>query len=209
MLPGMPFSYICSVDNDTMSHTLHNTITERYTTMLTTWKFDPTHTEIQFKARHLMITNVTGSFGTYDATIETEGNDFSTAKVAFTADIASIDTNNEQRDAHLKSDDFFNAEKFPQLKFTSTKIEKKGSSDAYVLTGDFTIRDVTKPVSLDVDFGGVVTDPWGNVKAGLELSGKVNRKEFGLNWNAVMEAGGMVVSEDIKIQCQVELVKAA
>jgi polyisoprenoid-binding protein YceI len=177
--------------------------------MTTTWKVDPTHTEIQFKARHLMITNVTGNFDTFDADVVTDGDNFSTAKVNFTADAASINTNNEQRDAHLKSDDFFNAEKYPKLTFASTKIEKNGGEGHYILTGDFTIRDVTKPVTLDVDFGGIVTDPWGNVKAGLELSGKINRKDFGLNWNAVMEAGGVVVSEDIKIQCQVELVKAA
>jgi polyisoprenoid-binding protein YceI len=156
-----------------------------------------------------MITNVTGSFDTYDAVIETDGDNFSTAKVNFTADAASINTHNEQRDAHLKSDDFFNADKYPQLKFASTKIEKLGAEGHYILTGDFTIRDVTKSIKLDVDFGGVVTDPWGNVKAGLEISGKINRKEFGLNWNAVMEAGGVVVSEDIKLLCQVELVKAA
>jgi polyisoprenoid-binding protein YceI len=177
--------------------------------MATTWKFDTTHTEIQFKARHLMITNVTGNFDSYDGTVETTGDDFATAKVSFTVDAASINTNNEQRDAHLKSDDFFSVEKFPSLTFTSTKLEKSGSDDHYILHGDFTIRDVTKPVTLDVDFGGVVTDPWGNVKAGLEVSGKINRKDFGLNWNAVMEAGGVVVSEEIKILCQVELLKAA
>jgi len=177
--------------------------------MLTTWKFDPTHTEIQFKARHLMITNVTGSFDTYDAVIETEGDDFSTARVNFTADTSSINTDNADRDVHLKSDDFFNAEKYPTLKFISTKIEKNGPDGHYSLFGDFTSRDVTKPIKMDVDFGGVVKDPWGNTKAGLELSGKINRKDFGLNWNAVMEAGGLVVSDEIKILCQVELLKAA
>lgn len=177
--------------------------------MATTWTFDPTHTEIQFKARHLMITNVTGNFDKYDAVVETEGDDFSTAKVSFTAEAGSINTNNEQRDAHLKSDDFFNAEKYPQLKFVSTKIEKKGDDGQYTLSGDFTIRDTTKPVIFNVDFGGVVKDPWGNTKAGLEIAGKINRKEFGLSWNAAMEAGGLVVSDEIKILCQVELVKAA
>ena len=177
--------------------------------MATIWKLDPTHTEIQFKARHLMITNVTGKFGKYDASVVTDGDNFSTAQVKFSADIASINTENPDRDTHLKSDDFFNAEKYPELKFVSKKIEKNGSEGHYLLSGDFTIRDVTKAVIFDVDFGGVVKDPWGNVKAGLEISGKINRKDFGLNWNAVLEAGGVVVSDEIKILCQVELVKAA
>ncbi|HVZ25908.1 MAG TPA: YceI family protein [Sediminibacterium sp.] len=171
-----------------------------------TYKIDAAHSEIIFKVKHLMITNVTGSFKSFDATMESEAADFSDAKISFTADVDSISTNNEQRDGHLKSDDFFNAEKFPQISFSSTGIQKLSES-AYKLTGNLTIRDITKPVELAVEYGGTMTDPWGQVKAGFEIDGKINRKEFGLLWSATTEAGGIVVSDEVKLHLAVQMVK--
>lgn len=130
--------------------------------------------------------------------MENTADDFSDAKINFTADLASIDTGMEQRDNHLKSDDFFNAEKYPQLKFESTSFTKTGD-DKYKLKGNITIRETTKPIELDVEYGGQMVDFYGNTKAGFELSGKISRKEFGLNWNGITEAGGVVVSDDVKL----------
>lgn len=173
------------------------------------WVLDPTHSEIQFKIRHLMISNVTGQFTKFDVSAETEEEDFLTAKVSFSADVDSVTTGNEQRDGHLKSTDFFDSSKFPQLKFVATKYESVDNDGSYELYGDLTIRDVTKQVKLDVEFGGIVKDPWGNTRAGFEINGKVNRKEFGLQWHAVTEAGGIVVSDDVRIHCAIELIKQA
>ncbi len=174
----------------------------------TKWKIDPTHSEIQFKVKHLMITTVTGYFKNFDLEVETDGDDFTTAsRIEFTADIDSINTNNDQRDTHLKSDDFFNAEQYKQLRFVGKKYE--GSGDDYKLHGDLTIRDVTKPITLDVEFGGIVVDPYGQTKAGFTVDGKVNRKEFNLTWDAVTEAGQVVVSNEIKLHCEIQLVKQA
>ncbi len=172
--------------------------------MAITWKIDPAHSEIQFKVRHLMVTNVTGYFKKFDLVVETETDDFNTAsKIEFTADLYSIETNNEQRDTHLKSDDFFNAEKFKQLKF----VGKEYKSSETTLTGDLTIRDVTRPIKLSVEYGGSVVDPYGQSKAGFTVTGKRSRKEYGLVWNAVTEAGQVVVSDDIRIHCEIQLVK--
>lgn len=173
----------------------------------TTWVIDPSHTQVQFKVKHLMITTVTGSFSEFDSTVETDGDDFADANISFTVKTASVNTGNEQRDGHLKSDDFFNAEKFPELKFAGTKLIKKDAEN-WQLEGDLTIRDITKRVTLAVEFGGMMTDPWGNVKAGFTVSGKVSRKEFGLMWNAVTEAGGVVVADDVKIHAEVQYIKA-
>jgi polyisoprenoid-binding protein YceI len=176
--------------------------------MATQWKIDPTHSEILFKVKHLMITTVTGSFKQYDLTVETEGDDFATAnKIEFSADIDSITTNNEQRDTHLKSADFFSAEEHPQLLFIGTKYEAKG--DEAKLHGTLTIRGVSKPITLNVEFAGIVVDPYGQTKAGFTVDGKVSRKEFGLTWSAVTEAGSVVVSDEIKIHAEVQLVKQA
>ena len=174
--------------------------------MATTWKLDPTHSEVQFKVKHLMITTVTGYFKTFDLEVETEGDDFTKAsRIEFTADINSIDTNNQQRDTHLKSADFFHAEEHPQLRFDGKRYEASG--DTAKLHGDLTIRGVTKPITLNVDYGGTVTDPYGQTKAGFTLTGKVSRKEFGLLWNAVTETGGVVVSDEIRIHADVQLIK--
>ncbi len=173
---------------------------------MATYKIDPTHSEIKFKVKHLMITNVTGEFKSFDATMEAEKEDFSDAKISFEADVDSINTNQEQRDTHLKSDDFFNAEKFPKLTFKSKELKHVSGSD-YKLSGDLTIRDITKEVTLDVEFGGRMVDFYGQDKAGFELTGKISRSEFGLKWSAVTEAGGVVVSDDIKLQLAAQMVK--
>lgn len=176
--------------------------------MATTWKLDPAHSEVQFKVKHLMITTVTGYFKQFDLEVETEKDDFESAsKIEFTADINSIDTNNQQRDTHLKSADFFDAENHGQIKFVGKNYRSSG--DAAELTGDLTIRGTTKPITLMVEFGGVVVDPYGQTKAGFTVNGKISRKEFGLQWNAVTEAGHVVVSDDIKIHCEIQLVKQA
>lgn len=174
--------------------------------MAITWKTDPAHSEVQFKAKHLMITTVTGHFSSFNLEVITENDDFTTAsKIEFTADINSISTNNADRDTHLKSADFFDAGQHAQLRFIGNKYEKAG--DAYNLHGDLTIRGTTKPVTLSVEFGGIVVDPYGQTKAGFTVDGKVSRKEFGLLWNAATEAGQIVVGDDIKIHCEIQLVK--
>ncbi|MDX5345867.1 MAG: YceI family protein [Hymenobacteraceae bacterium] len=173
----------------------------------TKWVIDPTHSEIQFKVKHLMITTVTGYFAKFNLEVETEEEDFTKAdKIVFTADVDSINTNNEQRDTHLKSEDFFHAEKHEQIRFEGKNFEK-ASGDDYKLTGDLTIRGTTTPVTVDVEFGGIVQDPYGQTKAGFTVDGKINRKDFGLTWSAVTEAGSVVVSDDIKIHAEIQLVK--
>ena len=174
--------------------------------MATTWVVDPVHSEIQFKVKHLMITTVTGYFRKYNIEVETQGDDFTTAsKIIFAADIESIDTNNAQRDTHLKSADFFESERHKQLRFVGKKYEKMG--DEHILSGELTIRGITKPITLDVEFAGIVVDPYGQTKAGFMIDGKISRKEFGLQWNAVTEAGQIVVSDDIRIHCELQLIK--
>ncbi len=172
----------------------------------TLWKIDPTHSEVQFKVKHLVISTVTGSFGSYEGKIEADGEDFENAKATFIADIDSISTNNEDRDQHLKSDDFFNAGQYPKLTFESKNFEKVGDGE-YKVTGDLTIRDVTKEIELDVVHGGTVGDPYGNTKAGFEVTGTINRKEFGLTWDAVTEAGNVVVGDKIKLQLNVQFIQ--
>jgi polyisoprenoid-binding protein YceI len=175
----------------------------------TKWVIDPAHSEIQFKVKHLMITTVTGYFQKFNLEVETEENDFSKAdRIEFTADIDSINTNNEQRDTHLKSGDFFDAETHEQLKFTGKNFEKSNDS-VYKLNGDLTIRGTTKPVTVEVEMAGIVVDPYGQTKAGFTVDGKINRKDFGLTWSAVTEAGSVVVSDEIKIHCEIQLVKQA
>lgn len=172
------------------------------------YKIDPDHSDIMFKVRHLMISTVTGIFKKFDATLEIKEQDLSDARVTFEADVTSIDTKNEQRDTHLKSDDFFNADPFPKLTFKSTSIEKT-CDDEYKLTGDLTVRDITKPINLKVEYNGSTKDPWGFERMGFEVSGKINRKEYGLKWSAVTEAGGLVVADDVKLAMNVEMVKQA
>lgn len=169
----------------------------------TLWKIDPVHSEIQFKIKHLVISTVTGSFKSFDATIETDEDDLENALIHFEADAASVSTGNDQRDQHLKSDDFFNAEKFPKIVFDSTSFEKTGNNE-YKLTGDLTIRDLTHEITLDVIHGGTVQDPYGQTKAGFEITGLINRKEFGLKWNGLTEAGNVMVGDDVKLAINVQ-----
>jgi polyisoprenoid-binding protein YceI len=176
--------------------------------MAITWKLDPTHSEVQFKVKHLMITTVTGYFKSFDINVKTESDDFTTASsIDFTADISSIDTNNPQRDNHLKSTDFFDAAEYPQLHFIGDKYE--ATNDQVKLHGNLTIRGITKPVIVNVEFGGIVVDPYGQTKAGFSVSGKISRKDFGLTWSAVTEAGQVVVSDEIRVHADIQLVKQA
>lgn len=169
---------------------------------LTKWGLDTAHSEVLFKVKHLVITTVTGKFSKFGGTVESDSSDFDGAKVNFEIDTESIDTNNADRDKHLRSDDFFGVEKYPKMVF---KGQLNKSNEGYKLNGDLSIRDVTRNLTLDVDFNGTVKDPWGNQKAGFELSGKLNRKDFGLNWNAITEAGGMLVGEEVKLQMSIQL----
>lgn len=173
----------------------------------TNWVLDPTHSELHFKVKHLMITTVTGSLNVLTAALTSESEDFENAHVKFEADTASIDTGNNDRDNHLKSGDFFNADEFPKVSFESSSLTKDG--DDYTLKGNLTIKDITKPVTLAVEFGGIATDPWGNTKAGFTINGKINRTDFGLTWNAALETGGVMVSEEVKILGELQFVKQA
>jgi polyisoprenoid-binding protein YceI len=180
--------------------------THKFSRMPIKWKIDPAHSEVQFKVKHLMITTVTGYFRKFDLEVETGSEDFATAtKSVFTADINSIDTNNEQRDTHLKSADFFNEAETPQIRFEGTKYDISGDNGK--ISGNLTIRGVSKPVTVDVDFGGIVVDPYGQTKAGFTVSGRISRKEFGLTWGAVTEAGQVVVSDEVRLHAEIQLIK--
>lgn len=173
---------------------------------MATWQIDPTHSEITFKVKHLVISTVSGKFTSFEGSVEAEKADFSDAKISFTAAVDSITTGNDQRDGHLKSPDFFDAAGHPKLSFVSSSLEHKSGSD-YVLKGDLTLRGTTKPVELSVEFGGTQNDFYGNTVAGFEINGKINRQDFGLAWSAVTEAGGIVVSDEVKLHINVELHK--
>jgi len=177
------------------------------TTATTNWVIEPNHSEIQFKVKHLMITTVTGSFNLFTASVQTESEDFTKAKISFSADVDSISTGVADRDAHLKSADFFDVAKFPKLTFVATKTENVDNDGSYELYGDLTMHGVTKNIKLDVEFGGVAKDPWGNTKAGFTISGKISRKDFGLVWNAPTETGGVLVSDEVRIASEIQLLK--
>lgn len=170
--------------------------------MATKWILDPTHSEITFKVKHMMISNVKGSFRTFTAEIESEDEFFANAKTTATIQTDSVFTNNTDRDNHLKSAEFFNAEVHPTITFESQALNNS-------IVGNLTINGITKPVNLDVDFGGINVDPWGNTKAGFSFEGKISRKDFGLNWNAALEAGGVMVSDDVKVVGELQFVKQA
>ena len=174
---------------------------------MATWTIDAMHSEVGFKVKHLVISTVSGKFKSFEGTVVAEKDDFSDAKITFSADVNSIDTGVEQRDAHLKGADFFEAETYPKLTFVSTSIEKDG--DDYKLTGDLTLKGVTKSVTFNVEHGGVGLSMYGQTVGGFEVTGKINRKDFGLTWNAVTEAGGIAVSEDVKLIANIEIVKEA
>ena len=171
----------------------------------TKWTIDPTHSEVGFKVKHMMFTNVSGQFDTYDATITTEDFDFTTSKIEFSADIDSINTGNSDRDNHLKSADFFDAEKNPKLTFVSSSLVKKG--DDYELAGELTINGITKTVKLETEVSGLLKDPWGNTKVGLNATGKINRTDFGLTWNSALETGGVLVSEEVKLNIELQFLQ--
>lgn len=170
----------------------------------TKWVIDTAHSEITFKVKHLMISNVKGEFKTFQANID--GEDFTTSTISANIEASSIATNNNDRDTHLKSPDFFEVENYPEITFTSTSI-KKVDDDEFKLVGDLTIKGNTKEITLDVEFGGFMKDPYGNEKAGFSINGKLNRKDFGLNWNAALEAGGVMVGNEIKINAEVQFIK--
>ncbi|MFL9830471.1 YceI family protein [Flavobacterium sp. ST-87] len=169
------------------------------------WTIDPTHSEVGFKVKHMMFTNVSGKFDSYEASVTTEDDNLESAAIEFSADINSINTNNADRDNHLKSGDFFDAENHPKLTFKSTSVTKDGKD--YKLTGDLSIRGVSKPVTLATEFSGFMKDPWGNTKAGLNISGKINRKDWGLNWNSALETGGVLVGEEVRLNIEVQLIQ--
>jgi polyisoprenoid-binding protein YceI len=173
----------------------------------TKWSLDATHSNVRFTVPHLVISEVEGSFSKFDGTVSHAKPDFTDAVIDFTVDVNSIDTDNEKRDGHLKSDDFFNAEKYPQMKFQGTSF-KKLSGSKYELTGNLTIRDVTKPVKFDVVYGGTAKDGYGNTKAGFKATSNINRFDYGLKWNALTEAGGATVGKDITIDLKLEFTQA-
>ncbi len=169
----------------------------------TKWTIDPAHSQIQFKVRHMMISTVTGTFDKFRSEVVMTGEDLSSAKVFFEAETASVHTGSTDRDTHLRSADFFDAETHPTITFNATSLENSGGNE-WKVTGDLTIRGTTKPISLDMEWSGVNKDPWGNMKAGLNIRGRFNRKDFGLNWNAALEAGGVLVSDEVRIECEVQ-----
>jgi polyisoprenoid-binding protein YceI len=177
-------------------------------TAKTIWNFDASHSELGFKVKHMMITNVSGTFQKFDVQVETDGEDFSSAKINFNADVASITTGSEQRDGHIKSPDFFDVANYPEMKFVSTEMKNLGN-DQFELHGHLTINATTKPVILNVEHGGSGIDPWGNQKVGFTLNGKINRTDWNLVWNAPLAAGGLLVSEEVKIHAEVQFSKQA
>ena len=174
----------------------------------TKWTLDPTHSELGFKIKHLMITNVSGTFQKFQVDVETQEEDFSSARIDAVVEMESINTNNAQRDEHLRNSDFFEVEKNPQLLFTSTKIEKVSGND-FRLYGNLTLKGVTKPIQLNVEHSGIMKDPWGGQRAGFIVTGKINRSDWGVNFNGVMDSGGLVLGEDVKINAEIQLVKQA
>lgn len=182
------------------------TTTTSETTTTTKWNLDKTHAEVQFKIRHLMISNVSGTFTNFNAEAVTNENDFTTLKASFTADVNSLTTANEQRDGHLKAEDFFNVAKYPTITFVSTRIENV-TKENFTMFGNFTMKGLTKEIQLNVDFGGITKDAWGNTKAGFEVTGKINRSDYGLTWNMLTETGGVTLSDEVKIYCNVEFAK--
>ncbi|MBS1902294.1 MAG: YceI family protein [Bacteroidetes bacterium] len=173
---------------------------------MATWTLDQAHTEVTFKVRHLVVSTVTGWFKSFSGSINADAPDFSDATIAFEADVDSIDTKNEMRDGHLKSADFFDAANHPKLTFVSKKIQRKGEGE-YLVTGDITIRGTTKEIALTATYNGQVSGFGGTTVAGFEIAGKLNRMDFGLQWNGITEAGGVVVSDEVKLHINAELVK--
>lgn len=175
---------------------------------VTTWKIDPAHSAAEFKVRHMMISNVKGTIKGLSGTLTEHATDSTLSSIEASVDISTINTGEEQRDGHLKSADFFEAEKYPTMTFKSAKVEQKGDGE-YAVTGDLTIHGVTKSVTFAVEGPSAPgKDPWGNTRIGLTATTKINRKDFGLNWNAALETGGILVGEDVHITLDVQFIKA-
>ena len=170
------------------------------------WKFDPSHSGVRFSVAHMVISEVEGNFSKFDGKVMASADDFSDAEVEFTVDVSSINTDDKKRDEHLLSADFFNVEKFPTIEFKSTSIKKAGDNK-YKITGDFTMLGVTKEIVVDVTYNGTIVDPWGNTKAGFKVKANINRNDWGLKYNSVMDTGGMLIGEEIAIVSNIELVK--
>lgn len=169
------------------------------------WAIDPAHSEIGFKVKHLMITNVKGVFKEYNGTVYADGSDFTNADIEVHTNASSIDTSDEKRDGHLRTGEFFDVEKHKEIVFKSTSVQKGG--EGYVVKGNLTINGITKPVTLDAEYGGSMKDPWGNQKHGFAVTGKINRKDWGLQWNAALEGGGFLVSDEVRVNCEIQLIK--
>jgi polyisoprenoid-binding protein YceI len=174
----------------------------------TKWELDSTHSELGFKIKHLMITNVSGFFKKFNVKVETQNEDFTTAQITASADIRSIHTNNEQRDAHLRNADFFEADTYPELVFQSTRVEAV-DDETFYLYGDLTMKGVTKPVKLNVEYSGVTKDPWGGERVGFLVTGKIKRSDWGINFNGVLETGGVMLGEEVKLNSEIQLVKVS
>lgn len=172
----------------------------------TKWAIDPAHSEFEFKVKHMMITNVKGRFTEFEAFVTTSEDEYLTSDVEVRIKAASINTGDQKRDEHLKSSDFFDAENHEYITFQGTAHEKDSDSN-FILYGDLTMRGISRQVKLDAEFNGLMKDPWGNEKAGFTVTGKINRKEWGLNWNAALEAGGVLVGEEVQINCDVQFVR--
>lgn len=172
---------------------------------MSNWILDKDHSEIEFRVKHMMISNIKGQFQEFDITLNVPNNDLTNASAEAVVNTASVDTKNSQRDDHLRSGDFFDSEKFPKITFKSTKFEKVDDED-YKLTGDLNIQDTTKSIVLNVEYGGIAADPWGNQKAGFSFNGKIKRSEFGLTWNAALETGGVMVSDEVRINGEIQFV---
>lgn len=171
------------------------------------WVVDLSHSELSFRVKHLMVSYVTGYFRKFHVEAHTASADFQDARIQFTAQVNSIDTGNADRDAHLKGADFFDAQQFPEIRFVSTAFRKLNNTGDYVLEGQLTIRGITRPVSFQVRYAGSVKDPWGNLRAAFSVEGKINRKDWGLNWNAMLETGGVVVSEEVRVAAELQMLQ--
>lgn len=172
----------------------------------TNWEFDASHSNIRFAVSHMVISEVEGNFGKYEGKVTASESNFSDAKVDFTIVVNSINTDDEDRDAHLRNEDFFNTEKYPEINFKSTSMKSVGNNK-YKLTGEFTMMGVTKKITLDVKYNGTITDPWGNTKAGFKISGTIDRTDWGLKYNSTMDTGGLMIGEEVDIVCNIELIK--
>ena len=171
-----------------------------------TWNFDASHSSVRFAVEHMVVSEVEGKFTTFEGTVESSTEDFSDAKINFKIDVNSVDTDNQKRDGHLKNEDFFDTAKYPEMTFASTSVEKI-KEGKYNLTGNLSLHGVTKEITLKMSYGGTVKDPWGNTRAGLKVTGSLNRTDFGLKYNSTLEAGGLMLGEEVELSCKMELVK--